>query len=154
MSLDARTCMKACTRQSQAQITGVIKPLEMGLIAEPVSWKLDSGWADLSAAQINAAAAAAHVQACFVAEWAVSQRIEAAADPASVDIAAAFDAAYGAAITTRSIGSQEVLRRPLKRGQTATIRHAARGMYFIGGCAPFFCAANSGRRGHRRPPAG
>ncbi|MGC9368720.1 MAG: DUF4376 domain-containing protein [Paracoccaceae bacterium] len=90
----------ATTRQSQAQITSVIKSLELGLITEPVAWKLASGWADLTAAQINAAAAAvaAHVQACFVAERAVSQQIEAAADPASIDITTAFDTAYGAAI--------------------------------------------------------
>ncbi|WP_323781543.1 DUF4376 domain-containing protein, partial [Leisingera sp.] len=83
------------------KLTGAVESLARGMISEPVAWKFPAGWADLSKAQIEAAAAAAsqHVQACFAAEREVSGQI-AALDDAELDrfdVTAAFDAALAAA---------------------------------------------------------
>ena len=61
----------------------MVNSLQMGLIAEPVTYKLDSGWADLTAAQVTAIAQAVggHVKACFRAERAVATQLEAMDDP-------------------------------------------------------------------------
>lgn len=89
------------TRESQAQITAVVNSLQMGLITEPVTYKLDSGWADLSAAQVTAVAQAVggHVKACFKAERSVAAQLETLDDPASADVVALFQAAYLAEVT-------------------------------------------------------
>ena len=89
------------TRESQAQITAVVNSLQMGLISEPVTYKLDSGWADLSAAQVMAVAQAVggHVKACFKAERSVAAQLVALEDPASADVVALFQAAYLAEVT-------------------------------------------------------
>ena len=89
------------TRESQAQITAVVNSLQMGLISEPVTYKLDSGWADLTAAEVTVVAQAvgAHVKACFRAERAVAAQLEATDDPESADVAELFQAAYFEEVT-------------------------------------------------------
>ena len=89
------------TRESQAQITAVVNALQLGLIAEPVTYKLDSGWSELSTAQVTAVArsVSAHVKACFRAERSVSEQLAALEDTASADIVALFQAAYLAEIS-------------------------------------------------------
>ncbi len=89
------------TRESQAQITAVVNALQLGLIAEPVTYKLDSGWSELSTAQVTAVArsVSAHVKACFRAERSVAAQLEALDDPASADVVALFEAAYLAEIS-------------------------------------------------------
>ena len=84
------------TRESQAQITTVVNSLQMGLITEPVTYKLDSGWADLTAAEVTAVAQAVggHVKACFRAERGVAAQLEAMVDSESADVAGLFEAAY------------------------------------------------------------
>lgn len=84
------------TRESQAQITAVVNSLQMGLIAEPVTYKLDSGWADLSADHVTAVARAvgAHVKACFRAERTVAAQLVAMEDPTNADVTGLFEAAY------------------------------------------------------------
>lgn len=84
------------TRESQAQITAVVNSLQMGLITEPVTYKLDSGWADLSAAEVTAVAQAVsgHVKACFRAERSVAAQLDAMDNPESADVGALFQAAY------------------------------------------------------------
>ena len=89
------------TRESQAQITAVVNSLQMGLIAEPVTYKLDSGWAELTTAQVTAVAQAvgAHVKACFRAERVVAAQLDAMDDPTKADVAGLFQAAYLAEMT-------------------------------------------------------
>ena len=89
------------TRESQAQITAVVNSLQMGLIAEPVTYKLDSGWADLSADEVTAVAQAvgAHVKACFRAERTVAAQLVALEDPTKADVTGLFEAAYLAEMT-------------------------------------------------------
>ena len=84
------------TRESQAQITAVVNSLQMGLISEPVTYKLDSGWAELTAAEVTAVAQAVggHVKACFRAERGVAAQLEAMVDSESADVAGLFEAAY------------------------------------------------------------
>lgn len=84
------------TRESQAQITAVVDSLQMGLISEPVTYKLDSGWAELTAAEVTAVAQAVggHVKACFRAERGVAAQLEAMVDSESADVAGLFEAAY------------------------------------------------------------
>jgi hypothetical protein len=88
------------TRESQAQITAVVNSLQMGLISEPVTYKLDSGWADLSAVEVTAVARAVsgHVKASFRAERAVAAQLDAMDDPESADVGALFLAAYAAEV--------------------------------------------------------
>jgi hypothetical protein len=89
------------SRESQAQITAVVNSLQMGLITEPVTYKLDSGWADLSADHVTALAQAvgAHVKACFRAERTVAAQLEALEDPTNADVTGLFEAAYLAEMT-------------------------------------------------------
>lgn len=84
------------TREAQAQLTAVINSLQLGLIVEPVTYKLDSGWAELTTAQVTAVAQAvsAHVKACFRAERSVSMQLAAMEKPASADVVALFQVAY------------------------------------------------------------
>lgn len=87
------------TRESQAQIAGVVQSINAGLISEPLDWKLASGWQQLTTAQITAVAGAVadHVKQCFAAERAVTSQMDAiAGDLSGFDIIAAFDAAYAA----------------------------------------------------------
>ncbi|AHD03100.1 DUF4376 domain-containing protein [Leisingera methylohalidivorans] len=82
------------------KLTSAVTSLQNGMVSEPVAWKFPGGWQDLTQAQIEAAAAAVaqHVQACFSAERAVHQQIEALsdADLAGFDVPAVFDAALAA----------------------------------------------------------
>lgn len=85
-----------------AKLTGAVESLARGMISEPISWKFPAGWAHLTKAQIDAAAAAAsqHVQACFKAEEAVDAQISAldASELVGFDLQGAFDAALAAQI--------------------------------------------------------
>lgn len=87
------------TRESQAQIVGVLSSISLGLIQEPVEWKLSTGWVDLSADDVTAIAGAVadHVRKCFVAEREVLSQLENTADLSGFDIETAFDEAYAAA---------------------------------------------------------
>jgi hypothetical protein len=84
------------TRESQAQITAVINSLQLSLITEPVTYKLDSGWAELTTAQVTAVAQAvgAHVKACFRAERTVAAQLDSMEDPTNADVTGLFEAAY------------------------------------------------------------
>jgi hypothetical protein len=67
-------------RESQAQITGAYTSLKNGFLAS-VNWKDANGqWVSLSLEQIEpiAIAVAQHVQACFDAEMALAQQVNAA----------------------------------------------------------------------------
>jgi len=89
------------TRESQAQLTAVINSLQLGLITEPVTYKLDSGWAELTTAQVTAVAQAvgAHVKACFRAERTVAAQLDSMEDPTNADVTGLFEAAYLAEMT-------------------------------------------------------
>ena len=82
-------------RDSQAMLTSTLAALTQGMLQEPVRWKAESGWLDLTADQLRAMASevAAHVSRCFGAEQRVAALL--IADPA-LDVEAAFDAEYGA----------------------------------------------------------
>lgn len=82
-------------RESASNITAAVVSLTQGLLTAPIKWKMTSGWVDLSQAQIVGvgAAVAQHVQRCFEAEAKVSDDL---AKNLTIDIAAAFDAAYAA----------------------------------------------------------
>ena len=82
-------------RGTRASITEAVNALEAGLLADPIPWKLETGWVDLTRADLSAiaAAVAAHVQAGFAAERAVQGQIEAVTDLPAFDVPAAFDAA-------------------------------------------------------------
>jgi hypothetical protein len=84
------------TRESQAQLTAVINSLQLGLITEPVTYKLDSGWAELTTAQVTAVAQAvgAHVKACFRAERTAAAQLDSMEDPTNADVTGLFEAAY------------------------------------------------------------
>ncbi|WP_306006452.1 DUF4376 domain-containing protein [Aquicoccus porphyridii] len=87
------------SRESQAQIAASVQSIEAGLLTEPVDWKLETGWVELTADQILtiAQAVADHVQRCFAAERRVAARMESlAGDLSDVDVAHAFDDAYDA----------------------------------------------------------
>ncbi len=67
-------------RESQAQITGAYTSLKNGLLTS-VNWKSASGeffQADINLAERIASAVAQHVQACFNAEKALAQQVNAA----------------------------------------------------------------------------
>jgi hypothetical protein len=67
-------------RESQAQLTGAYTSLKNGLLAA-VNWKDTNGqWVSLSLEQIEpiAGAVAQHAQACFDAEMALAQQVNAA----------------------------------------------------------------------------
>lgn len=67
-------------RESQAQLTGAYTSLKNGFLTS-VNWKAANGqWVSLSLEQIEpiAAAVAQHVQACFDAEMALTQQVNAA----------------------------------------------------------------------------
>lgn len=87
------------SRESQAQLQAALSALRNGVLAAPVSWKLESGWADLSDTEIEAMARAMtdHVTRCFAAERAVATQMAAlTGDLSDFDIGAAFDAAMEA----------------------------------------------------------
>ncbi|SER03892.1 DUF4376 domain-containing protein [Thalassovita taeanensis] len=88
------------TREAQAQIASTVQNISAGLITEPVAWKLASGWADLTAAQITVIAGAVtdHVRCCFTAERNVAGQL--AAQPGSlsgIDLDTIFGTAYAQA---------------------------------------------------------
>jgi len=66
-----------------------------------VTYKLDSGWADLTAAQVTAIAQAVggHVKACFRAERAVANQLAAMDALEGADVAGLFLAAHAAETT-------------------------------------------------------
>ena len=84
------------TRESQAQMTSTLVALAEGMVAEPVQWKAETGWVPMTLAQLKTAATevANHVAKCFEAEEYVA--LELADDP-TLDVEAAFEAAYGLA---------------------------------------------------------
>lgn len=81
------------TRESQSQMNSAVSALSLGLLQEPIRWKAESGWLDLTAEQMRqmASEVAAHVSRCFRAEERVAALL--ATDPA-LDVEAAFDAEY------------------------------------------------------------
>jgi hypothetical protein len=85
-------------QQTRVSLTGAVNSLANGMMTAPVAWKFPGGWADLTQAQIEAAAAAVvtHVQACFSAERAVQTQVEALADLTGFDHQTAFTAALNA----------------------------------------------------------
>ena len=92
--LDLTTGIRVRTdRTSQSQMTSSLTALAEGMVAEPVMWKAESGWVAWTRADLVAAATevAAHVAKCFAAEEVVA--LEVAEDP-TIDVEAAFDAAY------------------------------------------------------------
>jgi hypothetical protein len=80
-------------RVSQSQMTSTLTALNEGMVQEPVQWKAESGWLAWNRADLVAAATevATHVNKCFAAEEVVA--LELADDP-TIDVEAAFDAAY------------------------------------------------------------
>lgn len=85
------------SRESQQQVTGALNSIQSGLLTAPVDWKLESGWAkiDVDTLRVIAGAVTQHVAACFAAEKAVSDMIDA---ETITDLQADFDAAYSAAM--------------------------------------------------------
>lgn len=82
-------------RISQSQMTSTLTALAEQMVPEPVQWKAESGWVSMTRVQLKAAATevANHVSKCFQAEEMVALDIE--EDP-TIDVEAAFDAAYAA----------------------------------------------------------
>lgn len=82
-------------RETRAALTEAVNALQAELMQDPVPWKMQDGWADLSQADlaIITSAVAAHVQACFAAERAVQAQIEAAEDLTGIDVDAELQAA-------------------------------------------------------------
>lgn len=83
------------TREGQAQLAAAVKSAEMFPDLAPFDWKFETGWQSLTAVELAAAAraVASHVLACFAAERAVSEQIDAGPVP---DLETAFDAALAA----------------------------------------------------------
>ena len=84
------------TRESQAQIAGVVQSICAGLISEPLDWKLASGWAALSAQDVQelARAVTTHVKTCFAAERQVAEWLAAQpGDVSAADLRTAFQTA-------------------------------------------------------------
>ncbi|MCG7622291.1 DUF4376 domain-containing protein [Epibacterium sp. Ofav1-8] len=77
-------------------LSGAVSALDQGMIAAPVAWKTPAGFVELTQEEIKVAAAAVvqHVQACFAAEAVVAAQVAASADPAGLDVEAAFDAVF------------------------------------------------------------
>lgn len=88
------------TRESQSQLSSATLAYQSGSLTEPTTWKLESGWVELDAAQIAgiAGAVAKHVQACFKAERDVLAQLDAMDDPWSANVAALFGNAYTARV--------------------------------------------------------
>lgn len=85
----------ATTRESQSMVSASLMALSQGMLAEPVRWKAESGWVELTgeALRVMAAEVASHVNRCFHAEQRVSALL---ANEPTLDVEAAFDAEYGA----------------------------------------------------------
>ena len=86
------------TRESQSLIIGTVLGIQTSLITGPVAWKAESGWVNLTGPEIiaMAAAVAQHVQKCFAAERATSVMLETLENNPTLDIEAAFNAAFAA----------------------------------------------------------
>ena len=85
------------TRESQAQIAGVVQSIGAGLVSDQIDWKMASGWQTLSPTQVTAIAAtvAGHVKRCFAAERAVCALLDSTAgDLSDIDLVQAFEGAY------------------------------------------------------------
>ena len=82
-------------RISQSQMTSTLTALAENMVAEPVQWKAESGWVSWTRVQLKAAATevAHHVAKCFQAEETVALQLP---DDPTLDVEAAFDAAYAA----------------------------------------------------------
>jgi len=80
-------------------LSGAVSALQQGMLTAPVAWKTPAGFVEMTQPEVEAAAAAVvqFIQACFVAEAAVAAQIAAAADPAGIDVGAAFEAALALA---------------------------------------------------------
>ncbi|OIQ32298.1 MAG: hypothetical protein BM562_05365 [Alphaproteobacteria bacterium MedPE-SWcel] len=78
-------------------LSGAVSALQQGMLTAPVAWKTPAGFVEMTQPEVEAAAAAVvqFIQACFVAEAVVVVQIEASADPASLDVRAAFAEALG-----------------------------------------------------------
>ena len=85
------------SRESQAQISGVMACLQSGLIDQPMDWKLATGWVRVTPSQIAqiAAAVSDHVRRCFAAERTVTEQMDTQpGDLSDFDINTAFEVAY------------------------------------------------------------
>lgn len=82
------------TRESQAMLNSTLTALANGMVQEPVRWKAETGWIDLTADQLRSAATevVGHVNRCFQAEQRVAALL--IADP-TLNVEVAFDAEYG-----------------------------------------------------------
>lgn len=82
-------------RATRASITEAQNALSSGLITEPISWKMENGWVELTQELLNgiASAVASHVQNCFLAEKVVSYAIRDASDKEllSLDVVVSFE---------------------------------------------------------------
>jgi hypothetical protein len=84
------------TRDCQAQLSSAVQMMKSGLMSGPVDWKLESGWQQLSAEQIETVATAvlAHVRTCFAVEKNVAFQMEnTPGDLSDFDIHTAFEMA-------------------------------------------------------------
>ena len=88
-------------RETRAALTEAVNALQAGLMQEPVPWKMNHGWEDLTQANLEAitAAVAAHVRDCFAAERTAQEQLETTGNLSSFDASAAFLAALDAAQT-------------------------------------------------------
>lgn len=85
-------------RETRAALSEAVNALRADLMQGPVPWKMASGWADLSQADLEAmtSAVARHVQDCFAAERTVQGQVDASEDPTGFNTATAFEAALSA----------------------------------------------------------
>jgi hypothetical protein len=81
------------TRESQSMINSTVTALTLGLLVEPIRWKGETDWLELTADGLRSMAGevAVHVNRCFQAEEFVASLV---ADDPDLDVREAFDAAY------------------------------------------------------------
>lgn len=81
------------TRESQAMINSTLTALMMSMLQEPIRWKGETQWLELTAEGLRGLAieVAGHVNRCFRAEEIVDTQL--ATNP-TLDVKTAFDAAY------------------------------------------------------------
>lgn len=66
-------------RETQSKLQGAVLAFQTGALQGTIDWKAESGWLQLDQAAVTAiaSAVAAHVQACFSWEKAISEQIDA-----------------------------------------------------------------------------